>query len=745
MSPKTRLQHALEKKAEGKDENQPARKRAKTKSSQTEVVATSSIMPHTPQRIQSKGGSSRIKFSTPLATQITESSSKEISPELTWDSPNLDQVYYLDDEIKSECFADAKLWQKYARNAYLVWQRDKTEEDKITVQYLNASLTMAALHIFRYDLASRWPPETLESNTLREASDSFTEHLRGRLAPTPHDLLSLDWRYVFPILITENKRQEVIKVFERAFRTISQTTQNIALSTTPPKVTADNWRELDIQFPPREKYLSTSLVCNALEAIEDARSAVELDFCGTVLEPLFGKPLRTAGIAEIFVQQQYSIQVNQNWAPKPDLCSGIVRSSEKIPIFIVEVEGPRDPMQSAHKDTRKLAQLLRHSLEIMARTISDIHVEKLRVYGVLLSTNGYFEFVEMHPVRERRNDIVKFNFCLQEKLLEGRLQIERVERINFELILKISSFLRGPVRDAMLSYLELIEETGHISEDRFPGPQPGLKSRPSSTKFTPEKKPSRKGIKRDKEGNDDNGEEEYHGDIQKVGFSMLRHAMKCGYEFITLLGDNGRSRAFHLRRGDNDYVLVVKFGDGREIQYLQGLQDVTNVVRLFKFFQLGNCYGMILEKLERNEDHNVMERYVKDLFSALHALHSRGIVHHDIKPDNFGYSPMRNRWALFDFNLAEKIGDATTISNAGTDTFIAPEVDRGEPHGYPADIYSAGRTLQYMYLLSSLGPLGPRLIHSSPSKRPTALDVLKYLEQKIPLDIPTPESQPPSN
>ncbi|GAA4046636.1 serine/threonine-protein kinase [Agromyces indicus] len=91
-------------------------------------------------------------------------------------------------------------------------------------------------------------------------------------------------------------------------------------------------------------------------------------------------------------------------------------------------------------------------------------------------------------------------------------------------------------------------------------------------------------------------------------------------------------------------------------------------------------------------------RMLADLAEGLHVIHSRGIVHRDVKPANVLLAPAHlptRRWnaKLADFGIARLLDESRLTATGriiGTPGYLSPEQVRGETLSSAADIYALG-------------------------------------------------------
>ena len=89
---------------------------------------------------------------------------------------------------------------------------------------------------------------------------------------------------------------------------------------------------------------------------------------------------------------------------------------------------------------------------------------------------------------------------------------------------------------------------------------------------------------------------------------------------------------------------------------------------------------------------NDAARIIQEAAWALAHAHARGIVHHDVKPDNILIDRESGRVMVTDFGIARVLSSDTAPPTAGTPHYLSPEQMRGEPVDGRCDLYSLGVT-----------------------------------------------------
>lgn len=153
----------------------------------------------------------------------------------------------------------------------------------------------------------------------------------------------------------------------------------------------------------------------------------------------------------------------------------------------------------------------------------------------------------------------------------------------------------------------------------------------------------------------------------------------------------------------------------REVEILQAVQH-SNIVTLRDVFESraevvlilelvcgGELFDFIAEKENLLESEAI--EFLKQILEALRFMHSKNIVHFDLKPENIMLSDKSAHpiIKLIDFGLAQRLRQGEEFrSTSGTPQYIAPEVISCEPLSAAADMWSIG-VITYI-LLSGLSP-----------------------------------------
>jgi len=152
-----------------------------------------------------------------------------------------------------------------------------------------------------------------------------------------------------------------------------------------------------------------------------------------------------------------------------------------------------------------------------------------------------------------------------------------------------------------------------------------------------------------------------------------------------------------------------------EARVSSGLRH-ENLIEVYDFGEEDGCLYLVMELLEGCTLRGAMKReavgdldrkldIARQLASVLHYIHSKKIIHRDVKPDNI-FLDESGYVKLMDFGVAKFEGLQLTGAGftLGTPYYMAPEQVRGEPVTHLVDVYAFGITL--FELLAGFRPIG---------------------------------------
>ncbi len=197
----------------------------------------------------------------------------------------------------------------------------------------------------------------------------------------------------------------------------------------------------------------------------------------------------------------------------------------------------------------------------------------------------------------------------------------------------------------------------------------------------------------------------------KIGekYEVVRFIGKGGFSKVFLVRDKILDRKCALKvlspEVMNDPEMLERFK--REAKLYAALEH-PNIVPIYDVGIYNNIAYIIMKYIEGRTLKNIIRNYgplplediiqiTKDILSALHYMHNKGVIHRDIKPANVIVEKSTGRAILADFGLAKKVGETGGLTRTGemlgTPFYVSPEQAKGEKLCPASDIYSLGISL----------------------------------------------------
>ena len=202
------------------------------------------------------------------------------------------------------------------------------------------------------------------------------------------------------------------------------------------------------------------------------------------------------------------------------------------------------------------------------------------------------------------------------------------------------------------------------------------------------------------------------GDILKNRYEITELLGEGGMAFVYKALDKELQRYVAIKTLKPSYVGQESFVERfkREAQVASNINN-PNIVQIFDWgiedvpyfvmeYVEGNSLTQILAKKKQLSISDVI--YIGSrVANGLHAAHSNGLVHRDIKPGNILITS-EGRVKVTDFGIVAIQNESSDITKTGsvlgTATYISPEQAKGEPVSRQSDLYSLGIVLYELLL-----------------------------------------------
>ena len=226
------------------------------------------------------------------------------------------------------------------------------------------------------------------------------------------------------------------------------------------------------------------------------------------------------------------------------------------------------------------------------------------------------------------------------------------------------------------------------------------------------------------------------------------HPLIKGYRFMRRLGSTEHSGVYLAERESTHLQVVLKVlrqmaehGDSigafdRFLQEYETIADMDhpNIVKIYDLGVADDHAHIAMEyldggdlrlKIEGGTNERDAVTYLRQIASALSAVHQKHVLHRDLKPGNIMLRK-NGSVALIDFGLAKQVKLETAITDKGeifgTPYYMSPEQGHGADVDERSDIYSLG--VIFFELLTG----------EKPYKGGTAMGIIyKHAQAQVPL------------
>ncbi len=215
----------------------------------------------------------------------------------------------------------------------------------------------------------------------------------------------------------------------------------------------------------------------------------------------------------------------------------------------------------------------------------------------------------------------------------------------------------------------------------------------------------------------------------------------AGFKIIKRIGTGARSTIYTATDGQNGSEIALKrviFEKPEDSRIFEQVENEFKVARKIDHPYLRKCYKLekIRQFLKTKEMLLTMELFegisleegpalslvdillvFRMVASGLHAMHQKGYIHCDIKPNNILFNKENGSLRIIDLGQSCKIG---TIKKRiqGTPDYIAPEQVKRKPLNPKTDVFNLGATMYWALTGENVPTLIPKKRKNSSLVKP---------------------------